>query len=234
MAVTFDIVRWAAWAPGLTTPDAWRSWSRAPAVVTGDDTPPLPELPANDRRRLGRLARLAFHVAYEVCGEAHGLPLVFASRHGDAVRLHELMVDAARGAPLSPLGFAGSVHNGIASLYSIARRDPCNVTAVANGLFTPEAAVFEAVTLADEAVVVVYDSSPHAELAPTFPEPASDFAYAWRVRRGGGLRLRALPADATTPGPLPHALDVLRFALSDSPRLWVSDGVSGYEWARAG
>lgn len=233
MVVTFDIVKWAAWAPGMTRKADWLAWSHAPFPVVGLEAPTLIELPSRDRRRIDRLSRMVFQVARWVQQDVAQLPLVFASRHGDAARLFELMVENARGEPLSPLGFASSVHNGVARQYSILRRDPSNVVAVSNGRFTVEAGVLEALTLARQAMVVVYDASPHPTLAPWFPETASDFAYAWLVQRGGPLTLRTVDAAAAAPEALPHALEVLRFYLSGEPRYRADDELGGYEWSRA-
>lgn len=231
--VDFDIINWAAWAPGLTTREAWQAWARDPTPRIGTETPPLSEVPPMTRRRIEKLSRLVFQVAQWVQGERRGTPLVFASRHGAATRVFELMISHARNEPISPMGFTLSVHNAVGSQYSVTRGDVADIVAVGNGLFTAEAGVIEAVTLAPETVLIVYDGSPHELLAPFFPEAASDFAFALHVKRGGPWRLKTSDATATPPTNLPHALEVFRFILNHDTRYRAGNGVSGYEWSRS-
>ena len=86
------------------------------------------------RRRIERLGRMAIQAACW-CQEAEesGVPLVFASRHGDVARSMELLEALAADEPPSPTTFGLSVHNAIAALYSILRRDRGNYVAVAGG-----------------------------------------------------------------------------------------------------
>lgn len=231
--VDFDIINWAAWAPGLTTREAWQAWARDPTPRVGPEMPPLTEVPPMTRRRIEKISRLVFQVAQWVQGEQRGIPLVFASRHGAATRVFELMVSHARSEPISPMGFTLSVHNAIGSQYSVTRADVADIVAVGNGLFTAEAGVIEAVTLAPETVLLVYDGSPHELLAPFFPEPASDFAYALHVKRGGPLHLKTSDVTPTAPTNIPHALEVFRFLLNGDAPYRAGNGVSGYEWSRS-
>lgn len=232
MHVDFDILRWAAWAPGLTTPESWAAWASNPTVPSGTELPPLTEVPAMQRRRIEKLGRLVFQVTQWVQQEQRGLPLVFASRHGDAPRSVDLLTSLAKQEPLSPASFALSVHNAIGGQYSIIRGDTTNVSAVSNGLFTPEAGLLEAATLGNEAILVVYEASPHALHAPYYPEASTDFAFAWHVKRGGPWRVRTADVTPTAATALPHPLELFRFFLNRGLHYRVADGVSGYEWSR--
>lgn len=234
MGLEFTILNWSAWAPGLATRDAWEAWARAPSTPVGAETPPLSEVPAMQRRRIEKMGRLAFQVGQWVQQDAHGLPLVFASRHGDAPRSVELLTSLAKTEPLSPASFALSVHNAIGGQYSIIRHDVSNVVAVANGLLTPEAGLIEALTLAPEALLVVYEASPNPLHAPYYPEGASDYAFAWHVKRGGPLSLHSEPAPGVKGDVgLPHALRILHFFLSGAASYAVNDGQRSYVWRRA-
>lgn len=184
------------------------------------------------RRRIEKMGRVAFQVATWVQQEVKGLPLVFASRHGDAPRSVDLLTALARNEPLSPASFAMSVHNAIGGQYSIIRQDTANVIAVSNGLFTPEAGLVEAVTVGTEAVLVVYEASPHPVHAPYYPEAPHDYAYALHVKRGGPWAVCTADVTATPASQLPHALEVLRFFLSRGVHYRAADGVSGYQWSR--
>lgn len=235
--VAFSVNHWAAWAPGLTSPEAWRAWAQAPAVAPrGSETPPLTEVPAMARRRVERLGRPAFQVAQWCQGDARDFPLVFASRHGDPGRSAGLLTSLAKGEPLSPTSFALSVHNAIGAQYSIIRGDTANVSAISNGLFTPEAAVVEAVALLGdghpEVMIVVYDASAPAIFAAHYDEPLADFAFAWRLTKGGGFSLENTAAPATASVDLPHALSVFRFFLGPERSYMRSDGAAGWTWSR--
>lgn len=238
MRLDFAITRWAAWAPGLHPDDDWRRWAAAPWAPTGDELPPLVEVPALARRRIERLGRLAYQVAQGVEGDARGLPLVFASRHGDANRSVGLLQALARGEPLSPTSFALSVHNAIAGQYSITRQDTAPVSCVANGRFTAEAGLVEAMTLLsdghEEALLVVYDAALDPAYALFNDEAPADFAWAWRVRRGQALSLETAEASPTPAPPWPHGLEVLRWYLRGEPSLAVGDGLAGWRWSRHG
>ncbi len=234
MGLDFDILDWAAWAPGLTTREQWVEWGKKPTIPAGPETPPLAEVPAMQRRRVEKMGRLAFQVAQWVQRDARGLPLVFASRHGDAPRSVDLLTALAKKEPLSPASFALSVHNAIGGQYSIIRQDVSNVIAVANGLLTPEAGLIEALTIAPESLLVVYDASPHPLHAPYYPEGANDYAYAWHVKRGGPLSLHSgegsgVKADVV----LPHALRILHFFVSGAAGYDVTDGQTSWRWSRA-
>lgn len=234
MGLDFDILNWSAWAPGLTTRAAWEAWAKAPTTPVGAETPPLTEVPAMQRRRVEKLGRLAVQVAQWVQQDARGVPLVFASRHGDAPRSVDLLTSLARHEPLSPASFALSVHNAIGGQYSIIRQDVSNVVAVANGLLTPEAGLLEALTLAPESLLVVYEASPHPVHAPYYPEGASDYAYAWHVKRGGPFSLHSGAAPGVKSDvALPHALRILHFVLSGAAAYAVNDGLTSYVWRRA-
>jgi hypothetical protein len=234
--VDFSIAEWAAWAPGLTSREAWEAWARAPMSPRGAETPPLAEVPAMSRRRVERLGRLAYQVAQWAQGEARGVPMVFTSRHGDTARSVDLLSALARGEALSPTSFGLSVHNAIAAQYSITRKDPVNVTALSNGRFSVEAAVLEAVALLgeghDEVLLVDYDAAYPPLFAPFADEPEADFAWAWRVRRGAAFSLESTAPGLVTAQALPQGLAVLRFFLSGEAAFEAADALAGWRWRR--
>lgn len=233
MELTFNISRWTAWAPGLSSTEEWLAWSRSPTPVVGPEMPALTELPAMARRRVDKLGRFVTHVALSLQGDSRGTPIVFASRHGDSTRAFDTQLEVAREAPVSPMAFALSVHNAIGGQYSVLRGETANVVAIANGLFTLEAGLIEALTLGESAILVAYDNAPHPALAARFPDVPADFAFAWHVQRGGPWKLRTCGATPSRTAPVPHALDVFGFILRGDAMLRAGDGVSGYEWEYA-
>jgi hypothetical protein len=220
----FRIERWNAWAPGLDSDEAWRTWSQTPVPVPDDNAQPSCDfLPAMQRRRLSRLARMTMHVAWPFCGEDEQLPLVFASRHGETPRTFALLSDVADGQPLSPTQFGLSVHNAIAGQWSILRGQRGESVAIAGEADTFEHAMVEAAALLGEGapsvLVVIAEERPPA----AYDEWISDvpFSYALALRLGGAdtgsqaqtgtrwqLRLESGRGESGTMWP--HALDWVR------------------------
>lgn len=220
----FVISAWAAYAPGLETAAQWNAWAAQPWLPAGDGVPALTEMPALSRRRLDPMGRMAVQAAYWCQAAEPGVPMVFASRYGDASRSLELLADVVRGEAVSPTGFGLSVHNAIGALYSIARSDRAHQVAVAAGAASAAAGLVEAAALLADGVpevsVVCYDAPLPGAYACFHDEPAARYAWAWRVRapRAGEPRM-ALAAsrpdeDEDSHAVLPFGLDVMRFALS--------------------
>lgn len=240
--IEFTVNAWAAWAPGVETREAWQAWAQHPVLPTGGGMPALPEVPAMQRRRIDRLGRMAVQVACW-CAQAEetGVPLVFASRHGDVKRSLELLQQQAQGEPMSPTQFGLSVHNAIAALYSIVRGQRGNYLALAAGNATAAAAMIEAAGLladgAPEVLIVVYDACLPDTYASFVDEAQADHAWCWRVRADGeGQRLslawQAAVDDAAMTPALPASLEVLRFVLAgDAAHAQVADGLR-WQWLR--
>ena len=95
--------------------------------------PDVSQVPPMLRRRLSSLGKMALSTAYAALG-AHnkGIPSVFCSRHGDLQRTVNLLSDLADNNPLSPTQFSLSVHNAIAGVMSIARKDKSSITALSS------------------------------------------------------------------------------------------------------
>lgn len=194
------ILEWSAYADGLTQRSDWLAWAQQapqmPPAVVGT-VPALAEMPAMMRRRVDRLGRLACQVAYWCQPPADSAPMVFASRHGDATRSLSLLGDLVEQQPLSPTSFGLSVHNAVSALYSIARGHTHNTVVVAAGRSTVAAALTEAAALladgAAEVLVVYYEAPLPADYALFQDELLSEYAWAWRVGRPGGVTADGTP-----------------------------------------
>ena len=201
--------------PGLA------DWSAARAVLNGElphvaarTVLPLPGvLPPAERRRAGRVIKLALAVGAEaVAGAADGaaadvraLPTVFTSSGGDGENCHEICVTlAGRDRQISPTRFHNSVHNAAAGYWSIAYGCTEGSTSLCAGDASFGAGLLEALSQlacgAPAVLLLAYDAD--------YPQPL----YAKRPipdAFGIALLLRA-PVAGT---PLPR----LQLALSDAP-----------------
>lgn len=219
----FSIEQWRAWAPGLESEDDWRAWCRqpfAPADLTVQ--PDVSFLPAMQRRRLSRLARMAMSVAWPLAAEGEQLPMVFASRHGETPRTLALLQDLARGEPLSPTQFSLSVHNAIIGQWSILRGDTSEMTALAaEGDGLEHAALEAAGMLAEGAsavLLVVTEECPPDIYRPWVEDVPFPYAVALRLAPGDQWQLKLSPeAPEQAPEPWPHALGLLQALLNDLP-----------------
>lgn len=194
----------------------------------------LQDFPAMSRRRLALLGKMAVSVADQALAalseEDCDLPVVWASRYGDAQRSLDLLREQAHGEPLSPTSFALSVHNAIGAQHSIARRMTGNALCVAAGQATVEAALIECLGLlaegAPRVLLVCYDAPLPQDYAQFHDDPACAYAWAWVLGpapAAGAQRVMALQQivvqkdaapDAHAAGLLPHGLEVLRRMLA--------------------
>ncbi|OEO27401.1 3-oxoacyl-ACP synthase [Pseudomonas sp. J237] len=215
----FKIQQWRAWAPSLESSQQWRDWCQAPVRVADEQQQPdVSFLAPMQRRRLSRLARMVFNVAWPLAESHPKLPLIFASRHGETPRTLAILHDLARGEPLSPTQFSLSVHNAIIGQWSILRADTSEMSALAAAGDGLEHAVQEACLLLHEGapavLVVIAEETPPA-LYTSFIDDVP-FAYA--------VGLLLTPGDdwqldlQTGSGPRsewPHPLSLLRALNSD-------------------
>ena len=174
------------------------------------------------RRRAGFLGKMALQVAYACLGERTGVPMVFCSRHGEVARSVELLTDLAQDMPLSPASFGLSVHNASCGLFTIARSDQSNASALAAGHSTIEHAVIEACGLLADGepavLLVVYDTvlpSLYTGFQDCDEQP---HAWAWLMQAPGEDAVwlcwsSAENADSSAAGSLPAGLEILRFHL---------------------
>lgn len=182
----FSIASSAAWAPGVETPGAWLAWAKSEFAIVEGREPLLKNMAPLLRRRAGFSAKMALEVAYRCLGSRTGVPLIFSSRHGEASRAADLLLDLAGGDPLSPTSFGLSVHNAPAGLFSIARVDHANSTAVAAGKSSVESAVIEACGLLaegePEVLLVAYDC-PLPKVYAGFQDCVEQpYAWAWLMQ----------------------------------------------------
>jgi hypothetical protein len=239
--IRFSIASSAAWAPGVEPHDAWLAWANGDLAITGDKDPPVKPMAPMLRRRAGFLGKMALEVAYQCLGEQIDVPTVFCSRHGEAARSVDLLLDLAKGEPLSPTSFGLSVHNATAGLFSIARGDHTNSIALAAGQSSVEHGVIEACgLLADgepRVLLVVYDCPLPAVYAAFQDCHEQPFAWAWLMRAPTGDVVSLCWSPFVTNEPSsdeqsPPGLEIWRFYLrEDSSLERICDG-RRWLWSR--
>ncbi len=185
-------------------------------LQSSDEAPDVSFLPAMQRRRLGRLARMAFAVGWPLAEGHERLPLVFVSRHGETPRTFEILRDVAASQPLSPTQFSLSVHNAVIGLWSIMRGETSEMTALAAAGDGLEHGAFEAAALLAEGapavlLIVTEEQPPHAysDWIDDVPFP---YAVGLLLTSGTDWQLTLQDSgDKTVPcSEWPHALNLLR------------------------
>lgn len=213
--MNFQIEGLRAWAPGLDSEDDWRTWCKAPLVVPDDQQQPdVGFLPAMQRRRLSRLARMMFHVAWPLAEGQGPLPLVFASRHGETTRTLAILSELGKDEALSPTQFSLSVHNAIIGLWSILRADDSEMTAMAAAGDGLEQAMLEAAGMlmdgAPAVLLVVAEELPPTLYRPHIDDVPFSYAMALLLKPGHAWSLQLAPASNGPRAAWPHPLNLLR------------------------
>jgi hypothetical protein len=210
----FLIEQWRAWAPGVDSTADWLAWHQAPScIVDQGEQPDVSVLPPMQRRRLSRLARMAFHVAWPLAEQHPQLPMVFTSRHGETPRTLAILSDLAHNEPLSPTQFSLSVHNAIIGLWSIQRGDTSEMTALAGEGDGLETAVLEACGLLQEGapavLLVVAEETPPELYRPYIEDVPFPYAVALLLTPGDDWNLQ-LSKEIGPRSQWPHALSLVR------------------------
>jgi hypothetical protein len=81
------------------------AWANGDRSFDGKREPALEAMAPMLRRRAGFLSKMALEVAYHCLGKRIDVPTVFCSRHGEAARSVDLLLDLANAVPLSPTSF---------------------------------------------------------------------------------------------------------------------------------
>jgi beta-ketoacyl synthase-like protein len=193
-----------------------RPYEPVPTVL-----PPPALLSATERRRTGRVIRLALAIAVEAVAhaglEAAQLRSVFTSSTGDGQNCHELCETLAAPSPeISPTRFANSVHNAAAGYWSIATSamQPSTVLCAFDGSFC--AGLLEALVQAtvdkERILLVSYDADYPPPMYAKRPVPdAFGTSLLLTPRREPGSLARLEVTLSTEPADtLAEPLDTLR------------------------
>lgn len=226
---TLGLLRGAAWAPGMTGRD-WLAWAQASAQertqtpAGAADAPALEFLPALQRRRLSRPARLALQAAHDCLAGERADHIVWSSRHGDSTKTLDILHDLAKVEALSPTAFSTSVHNAPAGLYSILFNDDSPSSSLSAGTESLSQACWEAAALlgsgqAERVLVVCYDEPACEPYARYVEESESVFALGLLFGRTGSPSLRLSRRNTRAAFSEPEAIAFWRFWLQHETTL---------------
>ena len=204
--MNFQLESWNAIAPGLDNQQAWAEWLQDPTPIEA----PLGKLdlgavPAMLRRRFNTLGKCAMAAALPLVQDIERIPSIFASRHGDTELSLAMLSDIGREDPLSPTQFSLAVHNAISGLFTIARKDTSEVTAIAAMQGLVLQTLFEALgqlQQRERVLCVIYDIPlPEFYLRHSLePGESFPFAVAMILARAGSEEnaLQLAPAENET------------------------------------
>ena len=105
--------------------------SRLNMSLVDQELSAIEHIPAMQRRRLSRLAKLAMNSAMQTLATQHADYIVWVSQYGDEAKTLNILADVLREQTPSPTQFSTSVHNAISGLYSILCQDATPATSLA-------------------------------------------------------------------------------------------------------
>ncbi len=105
--------------------------SRLNMSLVDQELSAIEHIPAMQRRRLSRLAKLALNSAMQTLATQHADYIVWVSQYGDEAKTLNILADVLSEQTPSPTQFSTSVHNAISGLYSILCRDATPATSLA-------------------------------------------------------------------------------------------------------
>ena len=105
--------------------------SRLNMSLVDQELSAIEHIPAMQRRRLSRLAKLALNSAMQTLDTHNVDYIVWVSQYGDEAKTLNILEDVLSEQTPSPTQFSTSVHNAISGLYSILCQDATPATSLA-------------------------------------------------------------------------------------------------------
>ena len=238
---SFDIVAWRASSSRVASVEAWQQWVNDAAFVETqpDYKPELTFLPALQRRRLGKAARLVCDAAWQLAEHYPDSALVFASHDGEINRSFELWLELMKTQTVSPTSFGLSVHNAQVGQWSMLRQDRSEHTALAVGDDGLETALAEAYALlqegAKQVLLVLADDPLLAEYTVAAQRAPMPYALAMVLQQGQQYTLSLFSHSRPNPAqsaPYWGALDWIRFMLTDTTKQKRYYGQRYWQWQK--
>ena len=155
---------WNAWAPGLNSHEDWSLFLNGKLALLENDPPDVSFLSPMFRRKLSLLSRMIFCTFNKLKDKESlkGIPLIFASRHGELDLSISLINSGLDSLTCSPAKFSISVHNSPVGLLSIQDNNTGPSTAISSGKRTLEMGLIEAICTMEafEEALLIYADLP--------------------------------------------------------------------------
>lgn len=177
------IDNWCAWEPRVGKHALSISCKQGRRDEVEAVKPALEAVPAMQRRRLGPMARVVFHVLGGCADISKQEPVVFSSLMGEIQRTQGILSDIAAENPVSPAAFSLSVHNAISGQWSLIHGIRAPMVALSPVRGSCIAALMEAAGILQEKTysavnVVFYEEDYPSFYAPFLEGPIAPAALA--------------------------------------------------------
>lgn len=224
--LSITLAAWNAWEQSSESPEDWTQIEMSGEEQLHSSLPKAQRIPPMLRRRLGSLGKAAIASSEDLVAEIdEPMPTVFCSQHGDLNRTLELLESLTNNDPLSPTQFSLSVHNAIAGIYSIARKDHSPTTALSCAQDDVSSALLETQLILQEqqcqyALCIVHDEPIPTRYCttglPTKAYAASFLLRSTPIDNAQQLKLSVGPREdspslATDTDNQPSALSLVKF-----------------------
>lgn len=137
MYYSFNVLDWAALAPGLSITEDWCQWARETTHYQWhtQELAKFQKIPMMVARRMSIPSKVAVETALWLVERNLDIDAaVFVSRHGEVERTYNIVSDLANQKDISPTGFAMSVHNTAAGLFTIEAKKSIPVSSLSAGI----------------------------------------------------------------------------------------------------
>lgn len=181
-----EVERWCAWEHREGLSPLSSCYAQGEISRDAVDMPDLEAVPPLQRRRLGSLARIVFHVLDKCADKSQDEPLIFSSYMGEIHRTQGILDSIAVEGAVSPTSFSLSVHNAIGGQWSMIHNIKAPILALAPCSMSPIPALLEAVGILKEGIysavnIVYYEEDYPAFYIPFFESLSSPSALALRI-----------------------------------------------------
>ncbi|MDO8861115.1 beta-ketoacyl synthase chain length factor [Haliea sp. E1-2-M8] len=132
MAIHFAVSSWSGWTTGAADISPSVNTAKVKPILVSQ-TPDVSIVPPLLRRRLNVMGRACVSEMLRHLQEGDNPAVVYGSRHGDIERTLAILMEQARGEPISPMNFSLAVHNAITGVISIHQQISSNISSIAAG-----------------------------------------------------------------------------------------------------
>jgi hypothetical protein len=233
---TISISRWAARAGTLRSEQEWRVWLSSPHALADEISPERVEgVNPMKLRRAGRLGNAAVAVGKELLREVppdQSLSVLTISELGELEANDALIESVVSGTPVSPQGFAASVHDHILGQVCINLGLPCSGGASTGARSGLEIGLIEALSemeMGHWVLALIFEPRVDEHYAPRCGGKSPEHIVGLLLRPGTGVRLE-LEKGGTGSGrqiDQPYALNWLALVTGHAEEL---EGRDGWRW----